>query len=214
MNLLIYPGTHGAPVPLQDVLREAHEAFREARAKQIETRKKRRVPLDDTTDWDVVTEAVAATSVALSVRDSSKIARLCREMLEATEGNSLEEVGPYEPDPALEGIQITMQVVADAERRMWNAETAAAWARVRESRMAGDMVEAQKALNELDAIAGRVVAAVVVDITGAIDLAGKSVADAMPALVLAGFLAPLYTAARHFLDLPVPKAVRCGLPPQ
>jgi hypothetical protein len=213
LNLLIYPGTHGAPVPLQDVLHEAHEAFREARAKQIETRKKRRVPLDDTTDWAVVTETVAATSVALSVRDSSKIARLCREMLEATEGNSLEEVGPYEPDPALEGIQITMQVVADAERRMWNAETAAAWARVRESRMAGDMVEAQKALNELDAIAARVVAAVVVKIDGVQGLKA-TVAESMPGLVLAGLLPALYGAARHFLELPVGKAVRCGLPAQ
>lgn len=213
MNLLIYPGTHGAPVPLQDVLREAHEAFCETRAKQIETRKKRRVPLDDTTDWDVVTEAVAATSVALSVRDSSKIARLCREMLEATEGNSLEEVGPYEPDPALEGITITMQVVADADRRLWNAETQAQWARVRECRVAGDMVEAQKALNELDAIAARVVAAVVVKIDG-VEGMKATVAESMPGLVLAGLLAPLYQAARHFLDLPVPKAVRCGLPPQ
>lgn len=213
MNLLIYPGTHGAPVPLQDVLREAHEAFREARAKQIETRKKRRVPLDDTTDWDVVTEAVAATSVALSVRDSSKIARLCREMLEATEGNSLEEVGPYEPDPALEGIQITMQVVADADRRLWNAETQAQWARVRECRVAGDLVGAQAALNALDAIAAKVVAAVVVEVAG-VEGMKASVAESMPGLVLAGLLAPLYQAARHFLELPVGKAVRCGLPPQ
>lgn len=213
MNLLIYPGTHGAPVPLQDVLREAHEAFRETRAKQIETRKKRRVPLDDTTDWAVVTEAVAATSVAVSVRDSSKIARLCREMLEATEGNSLEEVGPYEPDPALEGIQITMQVVADAERRMWNAEAQAEWARVRESRIAGDFVAAQKALNALDANAAKVVSAVVVKIEGIQGLKA-TVAESMPGLVLAGLLPALYGAARHFLELPVGKAVRCGLPPQ
>ena len=212
--MLIYPGTRGAPVALQAVLREAHDALRDARARQIEGRKKRRVPLDDSTDWQAVADGVASVSLAHGERDSVKVARAARELVELSEGNALEPIGEYEPDAALDNITITMQVVADAERRMWNAETAAAWARVRESRMAGDMVEAQKALNELDAIAGRVVAAVVVDITGAIDLAGKSVADAMPALVLAGFLAPLYTAARHFLDLPVPKAVRCGLPPQ
>jgi hypothetical protein len=35
----------------------------------------------------------------------------------------------------------------------------------------------------------------------------------MPGLVLAGLLTPLYSAARHFLELPPGKAVRCGLPP-
>ena len=150
--LLIYPGTKGTPVPLQDVLREAHEAYRDARKAQIETRKKRRVPLDDSTDWAQVTEAVAGVSLALSERDSAKIAREARALAEMTDANALEEVGPYEPDPALDGIVVTMQVVADADRRLWNAETQAQWARVRECRVAGDLVGAQAALNALDAI--------------------------------------------------------------
>lgn len=211
--LLIYPGTKGTPVPLQDVLREAHEAYREARAKQIETRKKRRVPLDDSTDWAQVTEAVAGVSLALTEKDSAKIAREARALAELTDGNALEEVGPYEPDPALEGIQITMQVVADADRRLWNAETQAQWARVRECRVAGDLVGAQAALNALDAIAAKVVAAVVVEVAG-VEGMKATVAESMPGLVLAGLLPALYGAARHFLELPVGKAVRCGLPPQ
>jgi hypothetical protein len=113
----------------------------------------------------------------------------------------------------VDGIMVTMQVVADADRRMWQAETSACWERVRLARIAGDVVGSQRALNDLDAIASKVVAAVVVEVGGTLDLEGKSVADAVPGLVLAGLLAPLYTAARHFLELPAPKAVRCGLPP-
>lgn len=210
--LLIYPGTKGTPVPLQDVLREAHEAYREARAKQIEARKKRRVPLDDSTDWAQVTEAVAGVSLALSEKDSAKIAREARALAEMTDGNALEEVGPYEPDPALDGIVVTMQVVADADRRLWNAETQAQWARVRDCRILGDLVGAQQALNALDAIAAKVVAAVVVEVQG-VDGMKPTIAESMPGLVLAGLLAPLYQAAQHFLELPVGKAVRCGLPP-
>lgn len=213
MTVLIYPGQRGQPVALQAVLKEAHEAFRESRAKQIEARKKRRVPLDDSTDWAAATEAVAAVSVALSERNSAKVASHARELVEMCEGNALEEVGEYEPDPSVEGITVTMQIVADADRRMWNAETAAQWAKVREARLGGDLVAAQVALNELDSIAARVVCAVVVDIQGVEGLKA-SVAESVPALVLAGLLGPLYGAARHFLELSPGKAVRCGLPPQ
>jgi hypothetical protein len=212
--MLIYPGTKGAPVALQSVLRESHDALRVARARQIETRQKRRVPLDDSTDWQAVGEGVASVSLAHGERDSAAIAKAARELVEMTEGHALEPIGDYEPDAALDGIIVTMAVVADADRRMWSAETAAAWDRVRAARVAGDLIAAQNALNDLDTIASKVVGAVVVDISGAVDLEGKTVVEAMPALVLAGLLAPLYQAARYFLDLPAPKAVRCGLPPQ
>jgi putative component of toxin-antitoxin plasmid stabilization module len=212
--LLIYPGTKGAPVALQSVLREAHDALRDARARQIEARKKRRVPLDDSTDWQAVGEGVASVSLAHGERDSAAVAKAARELVEMTEGHALEPIGDYEPDAALDGIIVTMAVVADADRRMWSAETAAAWDRVRAARLSGDTIAAQCALNDLDTIAAKVVGAVVVDISGAVDLEGKTVVEAMPALVLAGLLAPLYQAARYFLDLPAPKAVRCGLPPQ
>lgn len=210
--LLIYPGTRGTPVPLQDVLREAHEAYRDARAKQIEARKKRRVPLDDSTDWTEAKATANRLAAAVTERDSATVAREARMLAELTEGNAIEEVGPYEPDPALDGIVVTMQVVADAERRLWNAETQAQWARVRDCRVAGDMVGAQQALNALDAIAAKVVAAIVVEVAG-VEGMKATVAESMPGLTLAGLLAPLYQAARHFLELPVGKAVRCGLPP-
>jgi hypothetical protein len=212
-TLLIYPGTRGAPVPLQDVLKEAHEAFRIARQAQIDKRRKTKSPLDDTTDWQAVGEGVAAVSLAHSARDSALVARHARELVEATEGHAIEPVGDYEQNAAVDGVVVTMQVVADADRRMWQAETSACWDRIRLARIAGDHVGAQQALNDMDAVAAKVVAAVVVEIGGAVDLQSKSVADAMPGLVLAGLLAPLYTAARHFLELPAPKALRCGLPP-
>ena len=212
--MLIYPGTKGAPVALQSVLRESHDALREARARQIETRQKRRVPLDDSTDWQAVIDKRDPLIEAITKRDSAKVAEKARAIVEMTEGHALEPIGDYEPDPALDGIIVTMAVVADADRRMWSVETAAAWDRVRAARVAGDLIAAQNALNDLDTIAAKVVGAVVVDLGGAVDLEGKTVVEAMPALVLAGLLAPLYQAARYFLDLPAPKAVRCGLPPQ
>lgn len=208
--LLIYPGTRGTPVPLQDVLREAHEAYRDARKAQIEARRKRRVPLDDSTDWIEAKATADRLAAAITERDSATVARESRILAELTDGNALEEVGPYEPDPALNGIVVTMQVVADADRRLWNAETQAQWARVRECRVAGDLVGAQSALNALDAIAARVVSAIVVEVAG-VEGMKATVAESMPGLVLAGLLAPLYQAARHFLELPVGKAVRCGL---
>lgn len=211
--LLIYPGTRGTPVPLQDVLREAHEAYRDARKAQIEARRKRRVPLDDSTDWTEAKATADRLAAALTERDSATVARESRILAELTDGHALEEVGPYEPDPALDGIVVTMQVVADADRRLWNAETQAQWARVRECRVDGDMVGAQQALNALDAIAARVVSAIVVEVQG-VEGMKATVAESMPGLVLAGLLAPLYQAARHFLELPVGKAVRCGLQQQ
>lgn len=210
--LLIYPGTRGEPVALQDVLREAHESLRAARAAQIESRKKRRVPLDDDTDWQAVGEARDSIIAAVAGRDSVKAAANARAIAELTEGNALEEIGAYEPSPELDGIVVTMQVVADADRRMWSAETAAQWQIVREARVAGDIVRAQTALNQLDVIAGKVVAAVVVALDGVEGLK-PTVAESIPGLQIAGLMGPLYAAARHFLDLPSPKAVRCGLPP-
>ena len=212
--ILIYPGTRGAPVLLQDVLREAHEAHRSARQTQIDSRRKRRVPLDDSTDWVAAGEARDSIIAAVAAQDSAKAATYARALLEATDGNALEPLPEYAPDPALDGIMVTMQVVADADRRMWTAETAACWERITKARAEGDHVAATRHLVELDAIAGRVVVAVVVDVGGSLDLEGKSIAEAVPALHLAGLLAPIYHAARHFLELPSPKAVRCGLPPQ
>ena len=212
MALLIYPGTKGEPVALQDVLRESHEAMRERVARQIALRKSRRVPLDDNTDWPRVTEAVAAASVALSERDGAKVAKVAREIVDLTDGNAMEEMGAYEPDPDIEGITVTMQVVADADRRLWAAETQAHWARARAARLDGDMVAAQVAMNAVDAVAAKVVAGVIVDIKGVEGLKA-TVAESIPGLTLANLLGPLYAVAQYFLDLPPGKAVRCGLPP-
>jgi len=211
-TLLIYPGTKGTPVPLQDVLREAHESSRALRLAQIEGRKKRRVPLDDHTDWTQVADSVKRLSEAATARESPIVAKEARLLAELTEGNALEEIEPYEPAPELDGIVVTMQVVSDADRRNWSAETSAAWGRVKEARMAGDMVAMAAATNALDALAAKVAAAVVVEIQG-IEGLKATVAESMPGLVLAGLLTPLYSAARHFLELPPGKAVRCGLPP-
>jgi hypothetical protein len=206
---LIYPGQKGAPVALMSVLREAHEAARAERKAQIEARTKKRIPLDDTTDWQAVGEAIDAVAAAGKAKDSPSVALAARRIVEATEGNALEPIGDYEPSDALEGIVITMQVVADAQRRMWSAEIQAQWAARRDALLLGNIVAAQEALNAIDVVAERMVSTVVVKIDG-IDGMRDTVADSMPGLVSAGLLTPLFQAARHFLDLPAPKALLCG----
>ena len=206
---LIYPGQKGAPVALLSVLREAHEAARVERKAQIEARTKKRIPLDDTTDWQAVGEAIDAVAAAGKAKDSPSVALAARRIVEATEGNALEPIGDYEPSDALEGIVVTMQVVADAQRRMWSAEIQAQWAARRDALLLGNIVAGQEALNAIDVVAERMVSTVVVKIDG-IDGMRDTVADSMPGLVSAGLLTPLFQAARHFLELPAPKALLCG----
>jgi hypothetical protein len=137
------------------------------------------------------------------------VARLAKEIVDAVEDHTLEPLGEYEPSPDLDGIMVQMQIVSDEDRRRHNARVAAAWSAVDRARQSGDEVAIAEALSALDAACAALVVAVVVRLDGVQGLAG-SVAESMPALVLAGLLGPLYAAARHFLDLPPGKAVRCG----
>ena len=211
-TILIYPGQQGAPVALLDVLREAHEAARANRQAEIDARAKARIPLDDSTNWQEVGELVARASLAHGERDSVKVASAARELVAATEGNAIEPIGDFVGDAALDGIVVTMQIVDDATRRLWNAQTQAAWIAIRDASKSADVMARREAYDRLERAYEAVVLGVVAKLDG---LAGlkASVAESMPALRLAGLLVPLYTAARHFLDLPPGKAVRCGLQP-
>jgi hypothetical protein len=211
-TLLIYPGTRGAPVALQDVLREAHEAARVSRAAQIAERQRKRIPLDDSTDWQVVDTLAASIDVLAKAKSTTALAIEARRLLDATDGNALEPIGEYEANPDLDGITVTMQVIADSERRMWGAQMQAQWAAVRDARMAGDPVAAQRAMNEIDRIGEAMTAAVVVEIKGVEGLKA-TVAESMPGLAMVGLSGPLFSAARYFLELPAGKAVLCGQPP-
>jgi hypothetical protein len=208
--ILIYPGQQGEPVALLSVLREAHEAARATRQAEIDARKKARVPLDDSTNWQEVGEAVARASLAHGERDSAKVAAAARELVVATDGNAIEPLGDFVPDPDLDGIIVTMRVVDDATRRLWNAQTQAAWIGVRGALAGDDVVARRAAYDRLEAVYESVILGVVAKLDGLQGLR-DTVAESMPALRLAGLLVPLYTAARHFLELPPGKALRCGL---
>ena len=211
-TLLIYPGTRGAPVALQDVLREAHEASRVSRAAQIAERQRKRIPLDDSTDWQSVDTLAASIDVLAKAKATTALAVEARKLMDATEGNALDLIGDYVPVPDLDGVVVTMQVIADADRRVWGAQMQAQWQAVRDARMAGDPVAAQHALNAIDRIGEAMTAAVVVEIAGVEGLK-PTIAESMPGLAMAGLTGPLFTAARYFLELPAKKAVLCGLQP-
>ena len=211
-TILIYPGQLGEPVALQAVLREAHDEARKARQSEIDARAKARIPLDDSTVWPEVEEAVSAASLAHGARDSVKVAEHARRLVALTEGNALEPIGDYVPSPELDGIVVTMRVVDDATRRLWTAKTQAAWMMIRDSVKRDDVMARREAYDRLEAVYEEVVCGVVAKLDGLQGLR-DSVAESMPALRLAGLLVPLHSAARHFLDLPPGKALRCGQQP-
>ena len=211
-TILIYPGQLGEPAPLQAVLREAHDAARASRQGEIDARTKARIPLDDSTRWPDVEEAVSAASLAHGARDSAKVAEHARRLVALTEGNALEPLPPYEPAPELDGIVVTMRVVDDATRRLWVAKTQAAWMAIRDAVKHDDVMARREAYDRLEAVYEEVIIGVVAKLDGLQGLR-DTVAESMPALRLAGLLVPLHTAARHFLELPPGKALRCGQQP-
>jgi len=208
-TILIYPGQQGDPVALQAVLREAHDAVRVSRQAEIDARQKARIPLDDSTAWPEVEEAVSAASLAHGARDSAKVAEHARRLVALTEGNALEPLPPYESAPELDGIVVTMRVVDDATRRLWVAKTQAAWMAIRDAVKHDDVMARREAYDRLEAVYEEVIIGVVAKLDGLQGLKA-TVAESMPALRLAGLLVPLHTAARHFLELPPGKALRCG----
>lgn len=210
--ILIYPGQQGEPVALLSVLREAHDAARATRQAEIDTRKKARVPLDDSTNWQEVGEAIARASIAHGDRSTATVADAARVLLAHVDGNAIEPIGEFVADPDLDGIVVTMTIVDDATRRLWTAQTQAAWLAIRSAMRSDDVIARREAYDRLERAYETVVCGVLAKLDG---LAGlkATVAESMPALRLAGLLVPLYTAARHFLELPPGKALRCGLLP-
>lgn len=209
--ILIYPGQEGEPVALSAVLREAHDEARKVRQAEIDARNKARIPLDDSTNWDEVSKSVESLASANSAKDSSKVADHARALVAATEGNALEPVGDFVAEPDHDGIVVTFRVVDEATRRDWNARTQAAWLAIRAALRTDDMVARREAYHRLESVYEQVVIGVVAKLDGLQGLK-STVAESMPALRLAGLLVPLYSAARHFLELPPGKALRCGLP--
>lgn len=211
--ILIYPGQEGEPVALSAVLREAHDEARRVRQTEIDARNKARIPLDDSTNWDEVSRSVESLVGANSAKDSSKVAEHARALVAATEGNALEPFGDFMADHDHDGVVVTFRVVDEATRREWNARTQAAWLAIRNSMRSDDVIARREAYHRLESVYEQVVIGTVTKLEGLQGLK-PTVVESMPALRLAGLLVPLYSAARHFLELPPGKALRCGLPAQ
>ena len=209
--LIVHPGELSAPVALVDVLREAHEVARASRATDIEGRKAKRIPLDDTTNWQEVGEAVATASLALTDRDTKRLSEAARLILAHADGNALEEVPAFEAPPELAGIIVTFRMVADKDRRAWAARLTTAWRLYRDALVADDPIRLREADETITGVYEDQVTACIAKLDGVQGLK-DSLADNLPGLRLAGLLLPLQRAIGHFLSLSPGKALRCGQP--
>ena len=206
---LVYPGQLSETVLLTDVLKEQHALNIKSVEDLIAKRKKEGVPLDDNTDFDKVKEIKEKIGKAES---SSELAELSKQLLEQTLGNEITVPKPIELPEELNGIKIQFKMISSADYRMHLAEMSALWSKRRECELLGDKIGAQTALNEIDIMCGKLICSVVSKLEGIEGL--KDIPESIEALEGAGILGFIYNAARHFLGLPRPKALRCGLPQQ
>lgn len=209
--MIVHPGELSAPVALQSVLREAHKEAQDARQREISERTARRVPLDDATDWPEVAKVATTLTAAVDKRDAKAAAEAARLVLAHSDGNALAPLPDYEPVADLDGIVITLRMVADRDRRAWSARLTTAWRAYRDALIADDPMALRAADEAITSVYEDQVAACVAKLDGVQGLR-DSMADNLPGLRLAGLLLPLQRAVAHFLSLPVGKALRCGQP--
>lgn len=211
--LLISPGEKVGPVLLLDCLREIHEEAREARAKEIEERKKYNAPLDDSTDWSLVDGVRDELQAALAVKDAASVSRHAATMMAMTSGNKLEPIGDFEADPDLEGVAVEFVVMSDADRRMCLAQVADGWRAIRDAHIRGASQVEMRTLDE--AVVQAQERMVGLGVARVLGLDGGPVLDvpaATPAIRRGGLLGPLYLATSHMQGLSAKKALRFGQP--
>lgn len=210
MALLLFPGQLSAPVRLVDVLREAHEAARKARADELAARAKAGAPVDDETRWPVVSGIVAAIGDANAKQDSAALARLAGDLHKATAGHALEQLEDFVGPDGVDDLVVVFRVVSAADRLNGNARLADAWQAVVDlERDGGPMVDRRLADERVLQAQLAICRETIAEVQGVDVPVG---ADLWEGLRLAGLLPWLLMACRHFLTLPPGKALRCGLP--
>lgn len=209
--LLIYPGQRSDPVFLLDILQEAHDQARKDRDQEIADRTKKRVPLDDSTDFVVVDEILA--EMHEKKRSASSLAELAGRLSAQCSHNELRPIGDFDRNKDLEGVRLTLEIVSEAQRREWSARSAVAWREYRDASRAGDVLALRVADEKIAQVWRDQVVTCVAKIEG-VDGMQATVAESMPGLELAGLLIPLHEAVQYFLTLPPKKALRCGVPAQ
>lgn len=210
MALLLFPGQLSAPVRLVDVLREAHDIARKARADEIAARNKAGAPLDDETRWSVVAGVVGAIGEAHAKQDSAVLARLGGDLARATSGNALEPIGDFVGPDGVDDLVVVFRVASQADRLNGNARLADAWQTVVDiERDGGPMVDRRLADERVLQAQLAICKETIAEVRGVDVPAG---ADLWEGLRLAGLVPWLLMACRHFLTLPPGKALRCGHP--
>jgi hypothetical protein len=194
--VLIRPGAVSDWVPLQAVLREAHEARQQEVKNEIEQRRKRGVPLDDNTDW-------AAVKQAAEKGDSALVAQL-------VSGNALELLEDYAPVEGYDQVLLRFVAISEARRRALSFRVAAAQDAVAAATRKATSEEILKACEERDAAYGALVLAAV----AAVDVAGEKIeqigSEHLEALGASQLLTNVYVAAREYQRLSPGKGQRFG----
>lgn len=203
------PGGRGPLAPLQEMRRQSHEAVRKSIDAMIAERKRSGVPLDDDTDWRAEGGRIGELTIAVKEQDSGRYRKALEEGLMATRG-ALAALGPYEPSPRLEGIQVRFRTVP---RRVW-------WATVgRQQELAAREAVLDKKGFEEGASRGQLLADIeearidlvrhsLVELRGleddalfAVEGDATQCALALGTLVESGLLTPIALAARDFQGL-------------
>ena len=196
--VLIRPGGISDWVPLQAVLREAHEALQKERADEIASRSKKGIPLDDDVDWKKVSAAVEA-------KNAGEVVRL-------TAGKFLEPLDDYAAVPGNDDVKLKFRAISEAARRTLMIEVAAAGVAVAKALDTDDAVKIDEAQRRRDAAFAAFIGAAVV----AVDVAGdvnEVVDDALvEALAASGLLVSVFAAARDYQRLSPGKGKRFGSP--
>ncbi len=197
--VLIYPGTKSAPVSLQAVLKERHDNLREATAKEIERRKAKGIPLNDSVDWAAVAPLVAA-------QDAEGL----RKML----SDGLEPLDEYEPIPGYEDIKVRFVALADKRRAELVLAVALAQ-NVRNAFVGQPLADVGQECIAADAVVEAaqlaLIRAAVADLQmpdGQVDLGSDAVVEAIKAT--GTLLAHLFIAARDYQGLSPGKGSRFG----
>jgi len=208
MVMLLFAGAIGPAVSLSQCLRELHTAARDRRAKEIEERKAKGIPLDDDIRWSEL--SVDAFADALAKQDSAALREAAQKALNATSGLLL-PVGDLEMPDGAEDIGLSFRVLSEAQRRELGGVESAAWSEVKAARDGGSPVALTNAIAKVVDARAAFVEKAVAGISG---IDGKTEIDAelLDALRRTGLLTPIYEAALHFQDLPAKKALRFGQP--
>lgn len=203
-KVIFFPGALSPVFFLDDVLRESHEAMRDDRAGEIEARLTRGVPLDDETQWPLVTDALAEADRCNIARDTAGVAAAASKAHALVAGHKLVAFAPYESVPHYVEMHVRFRALSDAQRRLLLADVA----------RTQDALTAGVGGPDFDAhlqLRNGAVGAFVIAAVERID--GHTPDDELvEALVISGMLLDVFSAARDYQRLSVGKGERFGSP--